>query len=101
ISDIVMSGVLPEKIQNAAEMYAGCISGAMQKNDYLTVIHNAGFQNVSIRTEKEIQVPDDILLDYLSADELKNLKDSGVKIESITVTAEKAKSECCSSSGCC
>lgn len=101
ISDIVMSGILPEKIQNAAEMYAGCISGAMQKKDYLAVIHSAGFQNVSIRTEKEIKVPDDILLNYLSADELKNLKESGVKIESITVTAEKAKSECCSSSGCC
>lgn len=35
ISDIVLRGKLPEGLQQAAEMYAGCVSGAIQKYDYL------------------------------------------------------------------
>ena len=37
VSDIVVSGNLPEKIRAAAEMYAGCIGGAVKKEDYLEV----------------------------------------------------------------
>ena len=32
ISDIVLVGELPKKLQEAAEMYAGCVAGASQKN---------------------------------------------------------------------
>src|SRR3954467_2786567 len=35
ISDIVLIGNLPYKIREAAEMYAGCVSGAIQKQTYL------------------------------------------------------------------
>ncbi len=37
ISDIVIEGSLPKNIQEAAEMYAGCVSGAIQKQVYLEV----------------------------------------------------------------
>src|SRR5687768_2045793 len=66
ISDIVLVGQLPAPIQNAAEMYAGCLAGAIQKNDYLQLIENNGYKNVTIQKEKAIIIPDDILKNYLS-----------------------------------
>jgi arsenite methyltransferase len=99
ISDIVLKGSLPEKLQKAAEFYAGCVSGAIQKDDYISLIQSAGFTNITIQKEKQIIIPDDILLEYLSVDELNQFKKSPVGIYSITVYGEKP---CCTpGSGCC
>jgi ubiquinone/menaquinone biosynthesis C-methylase UbiE len=99
ISDIVLVGELPQKIQQAAEMYAGCVSGAIQKKEYLDLISEAGFKGVMLQKEKQIVVPDDILKDYLSAEEINNFKNSSTGIYSITVYAEKP---CCDpKGGCC
>jgi len=75
ISDIVLNGQLPAGLKESAEMYAGCVSGALQKSEYLNFIHEAGFSNVTIQKEKKIEVPDDILLEYITKDELQALKD--------------------------
>lgn len=99
ISDIVLEGELPSKIQQAAEMYAGCVAGAIQKKEYLDLISEAGFKGVMLQKEKQIVVPDDILKDYLSAEEISNFKNSSTGIYSITVYAEKP---CCDpKGGCC
>lgn len=95
ISDIVLDGYLPDNIRQSAEMYAGCISGAMQKNDYLQLISAAGFQNITIQKEKKIVVPDDILKNYLSDEEMKRYHEKQPSILSITVYAEKQKDNCC------
>ena len=89
ISDIVLVGELPEKIQTTAEMYAGCVSGAIQKNDYLEFIEQAGFKNIAIQKEKPISIPDDILKKYLTEEELEVYKTNPAIIRSITVYAEK------------
>src|SRR5699024_2992559 len=70
ISDIVLTGHLPEKIKNAAEMYAGCIASAIQKSDYLQIIKEAGFEKITLQKEKPIIVPDDILKNYLTEEEI-------------------------------
>ncbi len=102
ISDIVLIGELPKNIQNAAEMYAGCVAGAIQKEDYLSLIEKAGFTNITLQKEKIITVPDEILANYLSAEEIATFKSSGTGIFSITVYAEKGKDACCQpGSGCC
>jgi arsenite methyltransferase len=99
ISDIVLVGELPEKLQQAAEMYAGCISGAVQKNEYVDLIKKTGFTNIIIQKEKKIVIPDDILLRFINGEELKDFKQSNPGIYSITVYAEKP---CCEpGSGCC
>ena len=97
ISDIVLVGQLPEKIRNAAEMYAGCVSGAIQKEDYLGLIERNSFTNITLQKEKKIVVPDSILASYLTAQEIADFKASGTGIYSITVYAEKAeeKKSCC------
>lgn len=92
ISDIVLVGDLPANIKNAAEMYAGCVAGAIQKKDYLQLIEENGFMTTRIQKEKKITIPDDILSNYLSKDEIISYKESGAGIYSITVYAEKS---CC------
>lgn len=89
ISDIVLEGALPESVRKSAEMYAGCVSGAQQMADYLKTINKAGFANVTIQKKKEITLPDEILLEYISADELNDARKQGAGIYSITVYADK------------
>jgi arsenite methyltransferase len=101
ISDIVLIGELPEKIKNAAEMYAGCVASAIQKEDYLNIIKNSGFKNIMLQKEKAIIVPDDILKDYLNDEEIQQYKNSDTKIFSITVFAEKSEACCSPNSNCC
>ncbi len=100
ISDIVLVGSLPPKIKEAAEMYAGCVAGAIQKQAYLELIEINGFKNITLQKEKLIIVPDDILIRYLSEEEITLFKNSGTGIYSITVYAEKSKESCCEP-GCC
>jgi len=97
ISDIVLEGTLPANIQQAAEMYAGCVSGAIQKQVYLELIRQNGFEHITLQKEKAIHIPDDILLNYLSDTEIQQFRNSNTGIFSITVYAEKpiAEKTCC------
>ncbi len=114
ISDIVLEGELPDALRKDAEMYAGCVSGAIQKDVYLGYIRDAGFANIAVQKEKRINIPDDILCKYLDTTAMETWKQGNTGVFSITVYAEKPgtqqtsiKSEastntCCpSDSGCC
>lgn len=117
ISDIVLAGNLPEALREDAEMYAGCVAGAIQKDEYLQQIKDAGFQHITLQKEKPISIPDDILSKYLSGEQIADFNKGETGIFSITVYAEKAgnKSErpkdklselqsqgsCTPGSGCC
>lgn len=104
ISDIVLEGELPADLKKAAEMYAGCVSGAIQKQDYMAIIEETGFENIKIQKEKKIIIPDEILSQYISADAINSIKNN-TGIYSITVYGKKpAKDDrnCCEpGSGCC
>ena len=89
VSDIVLVGNLPDALKTDAEMYAGCVAGAIQKSEYLHLITDKGFQNLKIQKEKPILIPDDILGKYLSQEEAKAFNNGGTGIFSITVYAEK------------
>ncbi len=91
VSDVVLRGDLPENIKNAAEMYAGCVSGAIDMDSYLLIMKNAGLDNIKVQKEKVIKIPDETLLNYLDIMGLAEFKKSGSGIFSITVYAEKAK----------
>jgi ubiquinone/menaquinone biosynthesis C-methylase UbiE len=99
ISDIVLVGNLPEKLQSAAEMYAGCVAGAIQKSEYLDYIKQAGFQNITIQKDNAIILPDDILENYLTKEEIAAYRAVPPIVHSITVYAEKQGCGC--TSGCC
>ena len=89
ISDIVLVGKLPESLRQDAEMYAGCVAGAIQKEDYLQYIKDAGFTNITIQKQKTIIIPNDILSKYLSEEEITAFNNGTTGIFSITVYAEK------------
>jgi len=89
VSDVVLRGELPAEIRQAAEMYAGCVSGAIQIEEYLQIMKDAGLENIEVQKEKATPVPDDILLNYLSPEQLSEYRKSGAGIFSITVYAEK------------
>jgi len=117
ISDIVLVGELPDALREDAEMYAGCVSGAIQKSAYLQLLKDNGFQNITIQKEKPIVIPDDILSKYLSEAEINAFNKDGAGIFSITVYGEKegaklektkqnlsemqASNSCAPNSGCC
>jgi ubiquinone/menaquinone biosynthesis C-methylase UbiE len=102
ISDIVLEGELPKPLQQAAEMYAGCVSGAVQKQVYMELIEATGFRNIVIQKEKNIIIPDDILINYISKEEIETLHNSNMGIYSITVYADKPLTEkACCEPGCC
>jgi SAM-dependent methyltransferase len=99
ISDVVLVGELPKRLQSDAEMYAGCVAGAIQKQVYLELIEQNGFKNITLQKEKPIVIPDDILNNYLSENELNEYKSGKTGIFSITVYAEKPA--CTPGGGCC
>lgn len=99
VSDIVLVGELPEGLKKSAEMYAGCVAGAIQKEEYLLNIKEAGFANVTVQKEKRINLPDEILRDYLTTNEIKDFHSGTAGIFSVTVYAEKPEN--CCAPGCC
>lgn len=101
VSDIVLEGELPDDLRKAAEMYAGCVSGAVQKQEYLDIVTRAGFTNVTVQKEKEIVLPDEILAAYLSKEQVPSFRAKS-RILSITLYGEKPveKSGCCSANCC-
>jgi hypothetical protein len=116
ISDIVLVGRLPQALQEDAEMYAGCVSGAIQKEEYLGYILESGFEHISLQKEKAIKLPDDILSKYLTATEMAAFNEGETGIFSITVFAQKpgqkpekpklqhlkaSNNACAPGSGCC
>ena len=117
ISDIVLVGELPSALREDAEMYAGCVAGAIQKIDYLQILEKTGFKNIMVQKEKPIVIPDDILEKYLSKEETMAFNKGGTGIFSITVYGEKegvkvkkpmivlsdieAGPSCSTDSGCC
>jgi SAM-dependent methyltransferase len=89
ISDVVLEGELPQGLKEDATMYAGCVSGALERSEYMSIISEAGFKNLQIKKEKKIELPDELLLTYMSADELTKFKSGSTGIFSITVTGDK------------
>ena len=105
ISDIVIEGELPSKWKDVAELYAGCVSGAIQKSAYLGIIEEAGFTNITVQKDKTIVIPHEILAEYLNEQEINEYQKGNVRITSITVYADKPSKDerkCCEpGSGCC
>ncbi len=89
ISDVVTSGKLPKGLKEAAEMYAGCVSGATEKQEYLKIIEKQGFTNIEIKKEKQIRIPDTVLINYLNENEIKKFKQTETGIFSLTIIANK------------
>ncbi|NND35301.1 MAG: arsenite methyltransferase [Saprospiraceae bacterium] len=101
ISDVVTLGDIPPQLREEAELYAGCVSGAMNKQEYLETIEAAGFKNITIQKERQINISPEILDKYLSEEKKQIWNDAKVGIFSITVYGEKVGPEDCCEPACC
>lgn len=63
VSDVVCRGDLPAAVRASAELYAGCVAGAIDRDDYLAMLRTAGFEQVEVVTERTIALPADLLPD--------------------------------------
>ena len=89
VSDIVVKGNLNEDLRKSAELYAGCVSGAISEEEYIGKIKAQGFKNIEIKKRKKIELPEDVLKEFLNKEMIKLYHDNVQGIFSITVTAEK------------
>lgn len=92
ISDIVIRGDMPESLRKDAEMYAGCVSGALKIEEYLQVIRDAGFTNIQVLDERKTPLPGDLLLKYRKengGEKIVEFQSGHNGFYSITVYAEK------------
>jgi arsenite methyltransferase len=89
ISDIVSSRELPDWVKGIAEAYAGCVSGAIPKNDYLSLIQQAGFADVAVVSERQIDVPADLIARSLTPEQREEAEKNDLYVMSVTVTGVK------------
>lgn len=101
ISDVVTRGEFPNELREQAELYVGCVSGAIDREEYLQVIREAGFDNIEVASERRIALTDEILEEYLSKEEKNQFLNSDVGIFSVTVKAVKGDKETICGDGCC
>lgn len=89
VSDIVATGPLPEGVRQTAELYVGCVAGALPEKEYLALIKSAGFKSVRNAKEQPIGLPDEALTPHVSAGEIAAFRASGVRLKSVTVLGSK------------
>jgi arsenite methyltransferase len=89
VSDVVIKGKLPDKLQKDAEMYAGCVAGAIEMEEYLGIIAKNGFVDTTVHKQKAISIPEDLLANYLTPEEIARFQNRENGIFSITVSGYK------------
>ena len=89
ISDIVSSRELPDWVKGVAEAYAGCVAGAIPREDYLTLIDGTGFSQVNVASERRIDVPAELIAQTLNAEQQQEAERNDLHVMSVTVTATK------------
>ena len=89
ISDIVRTGALPAPLRTAAEVYVGCVAGAMERTDYLALLREVGFEDVTVVAETNIDLPGEMLAKYLSGEGQQQVRSERGLIQSITVTGRR------------
>lgn len=53
VSDVVVMGRLPEETRKDMEAYVGCVAGALERDEYETLLRDAGFESVEFQTTRE------------------------------------------------
>ncbi len=89
VSDIVLRGQLPAKLREVAELYVGCVAGALADDEYLRIIRETGFAAIEVKAAKRLDLPDDYILKYISAEDLAAYRASGSAVLSVTVVGTR------------
>ena len=77
-------------MKGIAEAYAGCVSGAIPKNDYLSLIQETGFADVVVASERQIDVPAELIARSLTPEQREEAVKNDLYVMSVTVTGVKS-----------
>jgi ubiquinone/menaquinone biosynthesis C-methylase UbiE len=58
IADIVVRGEVPSALRRSLELWAGCVAGALEEDDYRAKLAAAGFGDIEIETLREYTASD-------------------------------------------
>ena len=101
VSDVVVSGSVPEVVRKSMLLWVGCIAGALEECEYIAKLIGVGFEDAAVEPTRVYNVEDARVF----------LTDAGVDVDSIApkvndkffgafIRANKPKSACCQP-GCC
>jgi SAM-dependent methyltransferase len=48
VSDVVVRGELPEEVRRNLELWAGCVAGALEENEFIEMLRDVGFEQPEI-----------------------------------------------------
>jgi SAM-dependent methyltransferase len=89
VSDIVLEGELPARLRSVVSLYAGCVSGAVPKADYLDFARQAGFSDLIEFRLQPLHVPQEALARHLSEAEATALLPAAIQLYSLTLGGQK------------
>ena len=92
LTEFMIKGDMPKGLKLDAELYVGCMAGSMSLEQYMQVLTESGFDEITIHEEKKLELPDAMLHYYLPPEEAKEFREGEPGIYSITLTAAKP---CC------
>src|ERR1700693_4328421 len=102
VSDVVTRGAIPDEIRQSVLLWAGCVAGALEENEYRAKLASAGFEKIEIEPTRVYRVED--AREFLSGqnidvDAIAPLVDG--KIMSAFVRAVKPTTAACCGPACC
>ena len=58
VSDVVVRGEVPAQVRRSMELWVGCIAGALEENEFLTLLRDVGFVDPSIEPTRVYEIND-------------------------------------------
>ncbi|MBX2815945.1 MAG: arsenite methyltransferase [Saprospiraceae bacterium] len=89
ISDVVVEGAIPPDLKEQAELYAGCVTGSIPLNEYLSILEEVGFRDVEVQKKRQIDLPESLLEELLTPSQRERYHEADLGIFSITVFGRK------------
>jgi arsenite methyltransferase len=62
VSDVIIRGEIPADIRRSADLWTGCVAGALEEQEFLSLLRDAGFENPSIEPTRVYSKEDALAL---------------------------------------
>lgn len=73
VSDVVVRGTMPDEVRRNMELWVGCVAGALEETEFLSLLSDAGFTDPSIEPTRV----------YKTEDALQFLSESGLDTSNV------------------
>jgi ubiquinone/menaquinone biosynthesis C-methylase UbiE len=58
VSDVVVRGALPENVRRNMELWVGCVAGALEESEFVSLLTGAGFTHASVEPTRMYKTED-------------------------------------------